>query len=69
MSCYCLYSMHPYNGRVAAFTDFDAPDDACAISLARAHEGDHPVELWCEGRKVLRIEAMAQVPVYRHVSA
>lgn len=68
MAYYRLYFMHPYSGHIERFVEFDAPDDQAAIAFARDHVGDHPLELWCEGRKVQWLEAFATVPA-RQVAA
>lgn len=62
MQYYRLYFMHPYTGHIERFAEFEAPDDAQALSLAREHIGDHPLELWCGRRKVHRIQSFAGVP-------
>ena len=54
---YRLYFMHPWTGHILRFTEFEAQDDLTAFALARPHIGNHPLELWCEGRKVRRIDA------------
>jgi hypothetical protein len=69
MLYYRLYFMHPDNGHIERFADFQAPDDAHALSLAREHIGDNPLELWCERRKVHRIEAFSSAPACRQRTA
>ena len=59
MSYYRLYFMHPFSGHIERFAEFEAPDHQAATALAREHVGDHPLELWCGGHKVARIEALA----------
>jgi hypothetical protein len=53
---YRLYFIHPGNGRILRFAEFEAPDDAAAVALAAEHEGGQPLELWCRHRKVKRFE-------------
>lgn len=57
MLYYRLYFMHPHNGHIERFAEFEAPDDSAALALAREQTGANPLELWCERRKVGRIEA------------
>ena len=56
MSCYRLYFFSPRSGHIDRFAEFEAPDDSEAMLLAREHEGDRPLELWCEHRRIARIE-------------
>jgi len=53
--------MHPYSGHIERFAEFEAPDDEAALALAREHVGDNPLELWCERRKVSRIDAISTI--------
>lgn len=59
MFYYRLYFMDPHSGHIQRFADFEAPDDDSAAELAREHEGERPLELWCGKNKVMRIEAAA----------
>ena len=65
MSYYRLYFMHPDNGHIDRFAEFEAPDDRAAVALASEHLGENPLELWCERRKVGRIEALVTDPACR----
>ena len=65
---YRLYFMNPISGHIERFADFEAPDDSAALSLAREHIGDNPLELWCGSRKVHRIEAFASPALCRKTS-
>ena len=56
MSYYRLYFLHRFSGHIVRFAEFEAPDDGAALALAAEHEGDQPLELWCEHRKVKRFE-------------
>lgn len=64
MLYYRLYFMHPHSGHIERFAEYEAPDDAAALGLASEHIGEAPLELWCEHRKVKRIDAqpVARVP-------
>lgn len=57
MSNYRLYFMSPQSGHILRFAEYEAPDDRSAEALAREHEGERVLELWCGHRKVARIEA------------
>lgn len=69
MLYYRLYFMHPDSGHIERFADFEAPDDAHAVSLASEHAGEQPLELWNERRKVQRIETASSVPSSRQDAA
>lgn len=69
MSAYRLYFMHPHTGHIERFRAIEAPDDDGAMALASEHVGDHPLELWCAGRKAGRIDALALVPPCRQSAA
>jgi hypothetical protein len=61
-SSYRLYFMDPDSGHIERFAEFEAPDDQSAIALAGEHIGRNPLELWCERRKVGRINAFDTGP-------
>lgn len=56
MSYYRLYFFGARTGHIDRFAEFEAPDDRGALALASEHEGAQPLELWCEHRKIARIE-------------
>lgn len=56
MAYYRLYILHPYSGHIQSFEEFDAADDGAALHIASERRGERPSELWCEGRKVQRLE-------------
>ena len=56
---YRLYFMDPRSGHITAFEALEAADDQAAIAAAERHRGWQPLELWCQGRKVHRFEALA----------
>lgn len=55
---YRLYFMDPRSGHIAAFESLEADDDDAAVAAAEKHLGWQPLELWCQGRKVQRFEAV-----------
>jgi hypothetical protein len=65
---YRLYFLDRRSGHINAFTEIDAVDDQAAVGLANAQVGERPLELWCEGRKVRRIEAVRTVSASLPVS-
>lgn len=69
MSYYRLYFMHPHTGHIERFAEYEAPDDAHALDLASEHIGDHQLELWCQHRKVQRIDAFAAAKAARQDAA
>lgn len=68
MTYYRLYFMDPRSGHIAAFESIEAEDDAAAIAAAERHLGWQPLELWCQGRKVQRIEALQAAAPRRTVA-
>ncbi|MGZ8286358.1 MAG: hypothetical protein ACXW27_11350 [Allosphingosinicella sp.] len=56
MPNYRLYFLHRFSGHIVRFTEYEAADDDSALALAAKHEGDQPLELWCQHRKVRRYE-------------
>ncbi len=59
MAYYRLYVMSPGGSRIEAFEEIYAADDAEARGIAAARLAGKPLELWCRGRKVERLEPMA----------
>ena len=58
MSYYRLYFMSSFSGHIERFEEFDAPDDAAAVILAKTRQGLFALELWCSHRKVARVNAI-----------
>ena len=56
MPYYRLYSLHPHTGHIDWAEDFEAADDVEAVALVRDRPRKAAVELWQEGRKVLRLD-------------
>ena len=54
---YRLYFMSATSGHIEGVEQLDAPDDGHAVNQMCAFLGDRPVELWCDTRKVSRLEA------------
>lgn len=61
MTYYRLYHMNPKSGHIDWFEEFDASDDVLAVLEARERQVEKAIELWQEGRKVLRLEQPAEV--------
>ena len=57
MAYYRLYFMDPRSGHIAAFEEIEADCDEQAIAETEKYRGWQPLELWCGGKKVHRIEA------------
>lgn len=57
MPGYRLYSMDPHNGHIDGVEEFHSGDDVEAILLVQNRRRETPAELWCGGRKVLRLDA------------
>ena len=56
MSVYRLYSLNPHSGHIDWAEEIDAADDVEAVAIVRDRPRQVGVELWQEGRKVLRLE-------------
>ena len=59
---YRLYFMDARSGHISAFESIEAESDETAVALAEKHVGGQALELWCQGRKVQRFEAIAAAP-------
>ena len=68
MAYYRLYFMDPRSGHIAAFESIEAADDEAAVAAAERHVGRQPLELWWQGRKVQRFEAVQAAPPRRTVA-
>ncbi|WP_116090339.1 hypothetical protein [Sphingomonas crusticola] len=69
MTHYRLYFMNPRSGHIDRAQDLDAPDDQAALRLASTYDGIHPLELWCNSRKVYRIERPSSGVIVRFGTA
>jgi hypothetical protein len=58
MGYYRLYFMSSFSGHIERFEEFDAPNDASAVALAKTKQGLFVLELWCSQRKVARVNAI-----------
>ena len=63
MLCYTLYHLNRSSGHIDRVEEIDAADDVRATMIARAAERDSAAELWHEGRKILRLERPADMPL------
>ena len=61
MAYYRLYSLNPHSGHIDWADEFEAADDVAAVARVRDAERKVPVELWQEGRKILRLEGSSNV--------
>ena len=57
MPDYRLYRMNPHTGHIDGVEEFHSGDDVEAILLVQNRPRATPVELWCGGRKVTRLDA------------
>lgn len=57
MPDYRLYRMNPHSGHIEGVEEFHSGDDVEAILLVQGRPRRAPAELWCGGRKVLRLDA------------
>ena len=65
MPDYRLYRMNPHTGHIEGAEDFHSGDDVEAILLVQGWRHLVPVELWCGGRKVMRLDAVISVKMTR----
>lgn len=56
MPYYRLYHLNRSSGHIDRVEEIDAADDVEAVAIVQDRERDAAVELWQEGRKVLRLE-------------
>ena len=61
MPYYRLYHLNRSSGQIDRAEVIDAADDVRAIAIVRERRRDAAIELWQEGRKVLRLEGAAHV--------
>jgi hypothetical protein len=56
---YRLYFMDGFSGHIDHFREFEAVDDAAALSVAEQWREDRPMELWNRERKLKHWDAPA----------
>jgi hypothetical protein len=56
MPYYRLYHLNRSNGHIDHVEEIDAADDVHAVALVKERERETAVELWQEGRKIMRLE-------------
>ena len=61
MPYYRLYHLDPHTGHFNGVEDIFAADDVAAVHDLPRRQSDHPLELWQEGRKVFRLDALPEV--------
>ena len=64
MPGYRLYLLNTFTGHIDGVEELSSADDVGAIAQASERPRDVPVELWCGGRKICRIDAPPEVPKY-----
>jgi len=64
MPAYRLYLLDSFSGHINAVEDIYSADDLGAIALVTEQPRDVPAELWCEGRKVCRFDALPEISKY-----
>ena len=64
MPNYRLYLLDSFSGHIDSVEDVHSADDLGAIALVTERVRDVPAELWCEGRKVCRFDALPMVSKY-----
>jgi hypothetical protein len=57
MRYYRLYFLDRFSGHIDHFREFEAEDDAAALTIAQGWREDQPMELWNRERKLKRWEA------------
>ncbi len=61
MRYYRLYFMDRFSGHIEHFREFEAEDDAGALTVAEGWREDRPMELWSRQRKLRRWEDPSQL--------
>lgn len=61
MPSYRLYHMDPHSGHIDRSEDFTAGDDVEAVHQISQRRRAAPVELWRDGRKLLRVDKGADI--------
>jgi hypothetical protein len=68
MQGYRLYFLSAANGHITSFEPVEAESDAKAVEIAGRKIGYQPMELWKEGRKLRRFDAIPRpalgVPIH-----
>jgi hypothetical protein len=64
MPGYRLYLLDAYSGHINGVEELHSADDLGAIALVTEEQRDVPSELWCEGRKICRFDALPAVAKY-----
>ncbi len=60
MPYYRLYHLDPHTGHINSAEEVAATDDVAAIHEIQQRQSGHPLELWQEGRKVVRLDGLPQ---------
>ena len=61
MPYYRLYHLDQFTGHIVRAEELFAADDVAAIYDLQQRQSDHPLELWQQGRKVVRLDAMPRL--------
>ena len=64
MPGYRLYLLDTFSGHINAVEDIHSADDLGAIALVGERARTVPSELWCDGRKICRFDALPDVAKY-----
>ena len=69
MPFYRLYHLDRHTGHIDRAEEIFAADDASAAHDLQQRQTDHPLELWREGRKVVRIDGRPEAAALVQISA
>lgn len=61
MPHYRLYHLDRHTGHIERAEEVFAADDVAAVHELQQRQSDHPLELWQQGRKVVRVDALPEV--------
>jgi len=61
MPYYRLYHLDPHTGHIDRAEELFAADDVAAIHDLQQRNGTRPLELWQQGRKVVRLDAIPEM--------
>ena len=64
MPSYRLYLLDRFSGHITGVEEIHSADDLGAIAQVTERSRDAPCELWRDGRKVCRFDALPDIATY-----
>jgi hypothetical protein len=69
MPGYRLFLLDTYSGHINGVEEIHSADDVGAIALVAERRRGVPSELWRDGRKICRFDALPEVAKYADIEA